>query len=74
MYIRLDVFASLLRVRPGELLHAARTGGMFDGIQLPPSRQVRGRPLCLTWLKRSVLRNAGMRGSLIQPQSLQMNH
>lgn len=45
MYIRLDVFASLLRVRPGELLHAARTGGMFDGVQLPPSRQIRGATL-----------------------------
>lgn len=45
MYIRLDVFASLLRVRPGVLLHAARTNGMLDGIQLPASRQVRGATL-----------------------------
>lgn len=42
MYIRLDVFASLLRVRPGELLHAVRTGGTLDGMTLPARRQVRG--------------------------------
>lgn len=42
MYIRLEVFASLLRVRPGELLHAARTSGALDGMPLPARHQVRG--------------------------------
>lgn len=41
MYIRLDVFAGLLNIRPGELLHAVRTGGL----QLPPARTVRGAAL-----------------------------
>lgn len=45
MYIRLDVFASLLRVRPGELLHAVRTTGELDGLLLPARRQVRGAAL-----------------------------
>lgn len=42
MYMRLDVFAELLGVLPGELLHAARTGGLLDGMTLPRRRQVRG--------------------------------
>lgn len=42
MYIRLDVFAGLLRVRPGELLHAVRTSGTLDGMPLPARHQVRG--------------------------------
>lgn len=42
MYMRLDVFAELLGVLPGELLHAARTGGLLDGMPLPRRRQVRG--------------------------------
>lgn len=42
MYIRLDVFASLLGVRPGELLHAVRTRGELDGMVLPARHQVRG--------------------------------
>lgn len=42
MYIRLDVFAGLLRVRPGELLHAVRTSGTLDGMSLPARHQVRG--------------------------------
>lgn len=45
MYIRLDVFAGLLRVRPGELLHAVRTTGELDGMPLPARRQVRGAAL-----------------------------
>lgn len=42
MYIRLNVFAGLLRVRPGELLHAVRTSGTLDGMPLPARHQVRG--------------------------------
>lgn len=45
MYIRLDVFAGLLGVRPGELLHAVRTTGELDGMPLPARRQVRGAAL-----------------------------
>lgn len=45
MYIRLDVFAGLLNVRPGELLHAVRTGGTLQGLPLPPARKVRGAAL-----------------------------
>jgi len=45
MYIRLDVFAGLLNVRPGKLLHAARTNGVLDGMTLPARRQVRGAAL-----------------------------
>ncbi|MDI9280103.1 hypothetical protein QMZ65_23065 [Pantoea sp. EABMAA-21] len=45
MYIRLDVFAGLLNVRPGEVLHAARTDGVLDGMTLPARRQVRGAAL-----------------------------
>lgn len=45
MYIRLDVFADLLRVPPGELLHAVRTTGELDGMLLPARRQVRGAAL-----------------------------
>ena len=42
MYMRLNVFADLLRVRSGELLHAMRTTGELDGMMLPARRQVRG--------------------------------
>ncbi|CDK23950.1 hypothetical protein LA637_p2078 (plasmid) [Erwinia amylovora LA637] len=42
MYIRLDVFAGLLRIRPGELLHAVRNSGTLDGMPLPARHQVRG--------------------------------
>lgn len=42
MYMRLDVFADLLRVRSGVLLHAVRTTGELDGMRLPVRRQVRG--------------------------------
>ena len=42
MYIRLDVFASLLKVRPEELLHASRTRGTLDGMLLPVRHQVHG--------------------------------
>ncbi|ORM58667.1 hypothetical protein HA45_23035, partial [Pantoea rodasii] len=42
MHIRLDVFASLLRVRPGALVHAVRTGGELDGMALPARRRGRG--------------------------------
>lgn len=42
MYMRLDVFADLLRVRSAELLHAVRTSGELDGMMLPARRQVRG--------------------------------
>jgi len=45
MYMRLDVLAGLLRVRPGELLHAVRTTGELDGMLLPARRQVRGAAL-----------------------------
>lgn len=45
MYMRLDVFADMLRVRPGELLHAVRTSGELDGMLLPARRQVRGAAL-----------------------------
>lgn len=45
MYIRLDVFAGLLNVRPGELLHAVQSGGVLQGLQLPPGRKVRGAAL-----------------------------
>lgn len=42
MYMRLDMFAALLGIRPGELLHAARTDGLLGGMALPARRQVRG--------------------------------
>ncbi|WP_336732226.1 hypothetical protein [Pantoea ananatis] len=42
MYIRLDLFADMLRIRPGDLLQAVRTDGMLAGLHLPPRRQVRG--------------------------------
>lgn len=42
MYMRLDRFAALLGIRPGELLHAARTDGLLNGMPLPARRQVRG--------------------------------
>lgn len=42
MYIRLDVFAGLLKVRSGDLLHAVRTRGELDGMPLPARHQVRG--------------------------------
>lgn len=42
MFMRLDMFAALLGVRPGELLHAARVDGLFGGMALPARRQVRG--------------------------------
>lgn len=42
MYMQLDVFADLLRVRSGELLHAVRTTGELDGMRLPVRKQVRG--------------------------------
>jgi hypothetical protein len=42
MYIRLDVFAGLLKVRPGALLHAVRTTGELEGLLLPARHQVRG--------------------------------
>ncbi|MBY4841255.1 hypothetical protein [Pantoea sp. DY-5] len=45
MYIRLDVFAGLLNIRPGELLHAVRTGGVMQGLQLPSARKIRGATL-----------------------------
>lgn len=42
MYMRLDMFAGLLGIRPGELLHAVRTDGLLGGMALPARRQVRG--------------------------------
>ncbi|QAB32631.1 hypothetical protein [Pantoea ananatis] len=42
MYIRLDLFADMLRIRPGDLLQAVRTDGMLAGLPLPRRRQVRG--------------------------------
>ena len=42
MYIRLDVFADMLGLRPGDLLHALRSTGQLDGLPLPARRQVRG--------------------------------
>lgn len=42
MYIRLDFFADMLRIRPGDLLQAVRTDGMLAGLHLPQRRQVRG--------------------------------
>lgn len=42
MYIRLDVFADMLGVRPRELRHAIRTGNGLDGLDLPAYRHVRG--------------------------------
>ncbi|WP_342656098.1 hypothetical protein GKC68_00475 (plasmid) [Pantoea sp. RSPAM1] len=42
MYIRLDLFADMLRIRPGDLLQAVRTDGMLAGLHLPQRRQVRG--------------------------------
>lgn len=42
MLMRLDVFAALLGIRPGELLHAIRTEGLLEGMTLPARRQVRG--------------------------------
>ena len=42
MYIRLDVFADMLDIKPAELLQAARTTGHLAGIPLPFHRQVRG--------------------------------
>jgi len=45
MYIRLDVFAALLRIRPGELLHAVRTTGEMGGMTLPARSRVRGEAI-----------------------------
>ena len=42
MYIRLDLFAGMLSIRPGDLLHAVRTDGMLQGLPLPRRRHVRG--------------------------------
>ena len=42
MYIRLDLFADMLRIRPGDLLQAVHTDGMLAGLRLPRRRQVRG--------------------------------
>ncbi len=42
MYIRLDLFAEMLGIRPGDLLQATRTDGMLAGFTLPRRRQVRG--------------------------------
>jgi len=42
MYMRLDMFAALLGIRPGELLHAVRTDGLLGGMALPARRQVLG--------------------------------
>ncbi|OWS75087.1 hypothetical protein CBW22_13835 [Pantoea sp. VS1] len=42
MYIRLDLFAEMLGIRPGDLLQATRTDGMLAGFTLPRGRQVRG--------------------------------
>ena len=42
MYIRLDLFAEMLGIRPGDLLQATRTDGMLAGFTLPRPRQVRG--------------------------------
>lgn len=36
------MFAGLLRVRTGELLHAVRTTGVLDGMRLPARHQVCG--------------------------------
>lgn len=42
MLIRLDVFAEMLNIRPGELQHAASTDGELDGLALPAHRRIRG--------------------------------
>lgn len=42
MYIRLDLFAEMLGIRPGDLLQATCTDGMLAGFNLPRRRQVRG--------------------------------
>lgn len=42
MYIRLDVFAEMLGIKPGELRYTMRTGRELDGLNLPPYRQVKG--------------------------------
>ncbi|QZY97655.1 hypothetical protein [Pantoea dispersa] len=42
MYIRLDLFADMLGIRPGDLLRATRTDAMLAGLPLPRRRQVRG--------------------------------
>ncbi|WP_336796195.1 hypothetical protein [Erwinia aphidicola] len=42
MYIRLDLFADMLGIRPGDLLHAVRTNGKLEGLPLPARQQVRG--------------------------------
>lgn len=42
MYIRLDIFAEMLGIRPKELRHAIRTGNGLDGLDLPEFRKVRG--------------------------------
>lgn len=42
MYIRLDLFADMLGIRPGDILRATRTDGMLAGLPLPRRRQVRG--------------------------------
>ena len=42
MYIRLDLFADMLGILPGDLLRATRTNGMLAGLPLPRRREVRG--------------------------------
>lgn len=42
MYIRLDLFAEMLGIRPGDLLQATHTDGVLAGFTLPRRRQVRG--------------------------------
>ena len=42
MYMRLDMFAALIGIRPGEMLHAVRTDGLLGGMALPARRQVLG--------------------------------
>lgn len=42
MFIRLDVFAEMLKTTPDELLHAARSTGELEGLTLPSRTHIRG--------------------------------
>lgn len=65
MFMRLDMFAALLDIRPGELLHAVRTDGLLGGMELPARWQVRGAAVmfnheeAITFAKRWQTRDIG---------------
>lgn len=65
MYMQLDVFADLLRVRSEELLHAVRTTGELDGMRLPVRIQVRGAAVMFERPRPWILQRDGTVGNRI---------